>query len=61
LAGILGHFLIDDALQLSALAPGVNGMMIVIGRDDRSSAAASSPAVAATARTAAKMTDARDI
>src|SRR5262245_44312491 len=47
--------------SVSELAPGVNGLMTVIGRDDRSSARASLPAVAVTARTAAKMRNARDI
>src|SRR5262249_612186 len=47
--------------SVSELAPGVNGLMTVIGRDDRSSARACLPAVAVTARTAAKMRNARDI
>src|SRR5215469_7386171 len=47
--------------SVSELAPGVNGLMTVIGRDDRSSARASFPAVAVTASTAAKMRNARNI
>src|SRR6516162_10887129 len=47
--------------SVSELAPGVKGIMTVIGRDDRSSARGSSLAVTVTARTAAKMTTARDM
>src|SRR5215467_9497637 len=47
--------------SVSELAPGVKGIMMVIGRDDRSSARASSLAVTVTAKTAAKMTAARDM
>src|SRR5215471_14827392 len=47
--------------SVSELAPGVNGITTVIGRDDRSSARASSLAVTVTARTAAKTMDARDM
>src|SRR5262249_60144156 len=47
--------------SVSELAPGVNGMTTVIGRDERSSARASSLAVAVMAKTAAKMTAARDM
>jgi hypothetical protein len=46
---------------VSELAPGVNGLMTVIGREERSSARASLPAVAVMARTAAKMMNVRDI
>src|SRR5207245_3503071 len=47
--------------SVSELAPGVNGLMTVVGREERSSARASLPAVAVMARTAAKMRNARDI
>src|SRR6516225_9264619 len=47
--------------SVSELAPGVNGMMTVIGRDERSSARASSLAVAVTAKAAAKMMAARNM
>jgi hypothetical protein len=41
---------------VSALAPGVNGITMVIGRDDSSSAAASLPAIPFTAKAAARIT-----
>jgi hypothetical protein len=47
--------------SVSALAPGVNGMMMLIGRDDSSSAAASLPAVALATKSAARTTGALSI
>jgi hypothetical protein len=46
---------------VSELAPGVNGMTMLIGRDDSSSAVASVIAIGLAVRNAARMTDALDI
>jgi hypothetical protein len=46
---------------VSELAPGVNGMTMLIGRDDSSSAAASVLAIGLAVRNAARMMDALDI
>jgi hypothetical protein len=46
---------------VSELAPGVNGMTMLIGRDDSSSAPASVIAIGLAVRDAARMMDALDI
>jgi hypothetical protein len=54
-------FLATMRCKVSALAPGVNGMMMVIGRDDRSSAIAGAPAIPFTATIVATTAAARSI
>ena len=47
-------FLATRRCRVSELAPGVNGMTMLIGRDDSSSAAASAIAIGLAARNAAR-------